>query len=624
VQGILLQVTIYLAAAVVAVPLSRWLGFGSVLGYLAAGVAIGPALGLVGSESESESVQAFAEYGVVLMLFLIGLEMRPRILWDMRHRLLGLGALQVGLSVAAIAAVGWAALGLRWNAALAVGMILALSSTAIVLQTLHERKLTHTEGGRASIAVLLFQDVAAVPLLAVMPLLAFGAVPGDAGLPGGPETLEISPWTWMALVVGAVGLVVIGSRVFTRPVYRFLALARVPEIQIAGALLLIVGVSFLMSLLGLSPALGSFVAGVVLANSEYRHQLEADLAPFKGLLLGLFFMTVGAGIDLGRLVEAPLPLVGLAVALMALKAAVLWPLARLFHLRPAARMLFALALAQAGEFGFVLLAFAGTSGVLAPELVEPLLLVIALSMALTPALFRLHGVVEGRLARPRPPDPIDEPGTVIVAGMGRFGQTVNRILTGLGHRTVVLDSRPSVVERLRKLGIRGYYGEVDRPEVLAAAGLAEAKVVVVAIDEPDQAVRMVRHIRSRHPRLTVIARARDRHHVYALATAGATVTVREVFESAVQAGRHTLEALGHAPGEIDSALAEFARQDEQMLAELAALWRPDVPIEKNRAYVAKEREQTAAIEAALRRRAAATASAPAGETAVNPSLGTAQ
>jgi CPA2 family monovalent cation:H+ antiporter-2 len=612
VHGILLQVTIYLAAAVVAVPLSRWLGFGSVLGYLAAGVAIGPALGLVGRETES--VQAFAEYGVVLMLFLIGLEMRPQVLWELRHRLIGLGGLQVSLTLALIAVVG-RAVGLPWNAAIAVGMILSLSSTAIVLQTLGERKLTHSEGGRASIAVLLFQDVAAVPMLALMPLLALGAMPvEEAGLHGGDALGDMSPWARAAIVVAAVVLVILAGRFLTRPVYRFLAVARVPEIQVAGALLLVVGVSLVMSLLGLSPALGSFLAGVVLANSEYSHQLEADLGPFKGLLLGLYFMTVGAGIDLVHLADEPLRLLALTFALLAAKIAVLWPLARLFRLQPGAAMLFALALAQAGEFGFVLLAFAESSRVLTADQAGTVLLVIALSMMLTPALFRLQGLVDRRLgASRREPDPIEAPGTVIIAGMGRFGQTVNRIVAGLGHPTVVIDSRPSVVERMRRLGIRGYYGEVDRPEVLDSAGLAEARAVVVAIDDPELAVRLVRRIRGRFPDLPVICRARDRHHVYALTAAGATATVREVFEAGVGAGRHTLAALGHDQDEIDRALAEFERQDQRMLDELAAVWRPDLPNDRNPAYLAKEREQAAAIESALRQavsRAAATEGSP--------------
>jgi CPA2 family monovalent cation:H+ antiporter-2 len=620
-QAVLLQVTVYLAAAVVAVPLSRWLGFGSVLGYLAAGVAIGPALGLVGREAES--VQDFAEYGVVLMLFLIGLEMRPRVLWDMRHRLLGLGGLQVALSVGLIAATGWGLLGLRWNTALAIGMILALSSTAIVLQMLNERRLTHTEGGRAALAVLLFQDVAALPMLALMPLLAFGGAPAGEALPGAEALEDVSPWTRAALVVAAVGLVILAGRFLTGPVYRFLALARMPEVEVAGALLLIVGVSLVMSLIGLSPAIGSFLAGVVLANSAYRHQLEADLGAFKGILLGLFFITVGAGVDLGRLAEAPLPLVALTLALTALKMAVLAPLARLFRMRPAARTLFTLALPQAGEFGFVLLAFAEASRVLTAAEGETVVLVIALSMMLTPALFRAQALATRRLPAkvPRAAEAVAAPGMVVIAGMGRFGQTVNRVLTGLGHRTVVLDDRPEVVERLRRLGIEGFYGEVDRPEVLEAAGLAQAKAVVIAIDDPPRTVRVVRHIRSRHPDLPVIVRARDRHHVYEVAAAGATTSLREVFPAAVQASGAALSALGHTSHEIEAVLAEFTRQDQRMLDELAALWRSDTPPEKNPAYLAREREQGAEIEAALRRAAIHGAAEPSAEGPVPASGG---
>lgn len=598
-DAVLLQMMIYLAAAVLAVPLSRRLGLGSVLGYLAAGVAIGPVLGLVGRETED--VREFAEFGVVLMLFLIGLELRPRVLWDMRHRLLGLGGLQLVLTVAAIAPLAMAA-GMRWNAALAVAMALALSSTAIVLQTLNERKLTHSEGGRASLAVLLFQDVAAVPLLAFMPLLALGAGPaGDAGPHGATLIGDVSPGLRAALVAAAVALVVLGGRFATPPVYRFLARARVPEIHVAGALLMIVAVSMLMSAIGLSPALGSFLAGVVLAGTSYRHQLEADLGPFKGLLLGLFFMTVGAGIDVGHLLAEPMRIVALTAALMLAKVAVLWALARLFRLRRPAAVLFTLALAQSGEFGFVLLDFAESSGVLTAAQANTALLVIAVSMLLTPALFWLQSGLDRRLAdaRARPPDPIDAPGTVIIAGMGRFGQTVNRILTAAGHRTVVLDNRPEVVERLRRLGIRGYYGEVDRPEVLVSAGIDGCRAVVVAIDEAEQAVRMVRQIRAGHPDLPVIARARDRHHVYELAAAGASVTVREVFAAAMDAGRHALAALGHRSAEVEAVVSAFATEDQRMLDELASVWRSDVPPERNARYLAMEREQAARIEAAL-------------------------
>lgn len=599
---ILIQLAIYLAAAVVAVPLSQRLGFGSVLGYLAAGVAIGPALGLVGTESED--IQHYAEYGVVLMLFLIGLEMRPRVLWDMRHRLVGLGGLQVAVTIVLLAGIA-RVIGLPWNQAVAIGITLSLSSTAIVMQTLAEKKLVATEGGRASLAVLLFQDAAAIPLLALMPLLALGALPAEEALKGAEAIEDVSPWGRAALVVGAVALVILAGRYLTRPVYRFLSWAHLPEIQVAGALLAMVGVSLTMTLLGLSPALGSFLAGVVLASSPYRHQLEADLAPFKGLLLGLFFMTVGAGMDLGYLAARPLPVLGYTLLFLTLKMLVLWPLARLFGLPPQARLLFTLGLAQAGEFGFFLLAFAEASRVLHPEQAEVLLLVIALSMAATPALFRLHGLLTGYLGQraERGPDEIDEEGPVIIAGMGRFGQVVNRIVTGLGHRTVVIDSHPETVERMRGRGIKAFYGEVDRPELMTAAGIGQASAVVLAIDDPEKVVEMTEWIHRHHPGVKVIARARDRHHVYELRAAGASDTVREVFDSAVEAAGSALGALGYGEAEIGEVLREFGEHDRTMLAELGALWSPGVPVAQNEAFLRKEREQSEAIAAAMRGRA---------------------
>jgi CPA2 family monovalent cation:H+ antiporter-2 len=599
VNVVLLQLAIYLAAAVVAVPISQRLGFGSVLGYLAAGMAIGPALGLV--TAESEHVQEYAEYGVVLMLFLIGLELRPRMLWDLRHRLLGLGGLQVALTLALLAAIA-RAVGLPWNQAVAVGIILSLSSTAIVMQTLAEKKLMRTEGGRASFAVLLFQDVAAIPLLALLPLLALGAAPSEEALPGAEALEHVSPWTRAALVVGAGAVVILAGRYLTRPVYHFLSWARLPEIQVAGALLMIVGISLMMSALGLSPALGSFLAGVVLAGSEYRHQLEADLGPFKGILLGLFFITVGAGIDLGRLADEWLPVLGYVALLLGLKMLVLWVLAVLFRLPARARLLFTLGLAQAGEFGFFLLSFAAASRVLYPDQAATLLLIIALSMMATPALFWLHGQLAGRLRdRPgRPADTIDEKGPVIIAGMGRFGQVANRLVASLGHRTVVIDSRPETVDRMRALGIKAYLGDVARPELLEAAGIAEAAAVVLATDNPEGNVRLAGFISHRYPTVRIIARARDRHHVYQLHAAGAHDSVREVFDGSVRAGELALAALGHDHREITAVAADFVSHDSRMLAELAALWSPEVPNDRNAAYLAKEREQYAAIEAALR------------------------
>jgi CPA2 family monovalent cation:H+ antiporter-2 len=451
-----------------------------------------------------------------------------------------------------------------------------------------------------------------------MPLLSLGAAPPEAEAREGAATLQdLSPWLWTALVVAAGGVVVLAGRYLTHLVYRFLSLAKLPEIQVAGALLMIVAVSLAMSMLGLSPALGSFLAGVVLAGSAYRHELEADLGPFKGILLGLFFITVGAGMNLERLAEEPLPIATLVLALLVLKMLVLWPVAALFKLPRRARLLFTLALAQAGEFGFFLLGFAQTVHVLPAEGAQRIGLVIALSMMLTPALFRLHALLERRLGRGarRDADTIDEHGTVIIAGMGRFGQVVNRMLKGLGHQTVLLDNHPDTVERMRRFGIEAFYGDMGRVDLLAAAGIADAKAVVLAIDDPEKVVDLTAFISRHYPKVKIIARARDRHHVYALHAAGADESVPEVFYSAVRAGRDALVALGHDHAEAEAVADEFVRQDRRMLDELGVLWRPDVPVDENPAYLAKAAEQTAAIEAALRGRVA---QAPATEPSERP------
>jgi glutathione-regulated potassium-efflux system protein KefB len=619
-ETMLLQISVYAAAAVVAVPLSQRLGLGSVLGYLVAGIAIGPLLGLIGQDVED--VLHYAEFGVVLMLFLIGLELEPKAIWQMRQRLFGLGGLQVGATLAAVAAI-CLALGLPWNQSLAIGMILCLSSTAIVMQTLSEKHLIRTEGGRASFAVLLFQDIAAIPFLALLPLLAFG---WDAPEPHGDLQMfdGVAGWVKALMVVGATGAVILAGQFLTRPFFRFIDGAKLHEIYIAAALLFVAGIALAMSVVGLSPALGSFLAGVVLANSEYRHELEADIAPFKGLLLGLFFIAVGASIDLSLLADEPLRILTLTLALMTLKLTILYVLAVLFGLRGRDRALFTLALAQAGEFGFFLLGFAAQTLVLPQSIAATILLVISLSMLLTPALFLLHDRVVARMGahRARVADDIDAQGTVIVAGMGRFGQTVNRMLAGLGHTTVVIDGRAETVAQMRRFGIKAFYGDVGRPEILAAAGIAKAQALVIAIDDADRAVRVVGQVRRRYPDIAIIARAHDRRHVYALRKAGATDTVREVFDGAVHAGGFALGALGYPRADVTRIAATFIEHDEEMLAELAPLWRPDLPPEQNRAYLAKEHEQYEIIAAALRGRSAAAepaqepaAAAPASEEA---------
>jgi glutathione-regulated potassium-efflux system protein KefB len=609
-ETMLLLITVYAAAAVVAVPLSQRLGLGSVLGYLAAGIAIGPLLSLIGPQAED--LMDYAEFGVVLMLFLIGLELEPKSLWEMRRRFFGLGGLQVGATLAAVAAI-CLGLGLPWNQALAIGMILCLSSTAIVMQTLSEKRLTRTEGGRASFAVLLFQDIAAIPFLALLPLLAYraGVQPhtGDIALLG-----DVAGWVKALMVLAAAGAVILAGRFLSQPFFRFIDWANLHEIYVAAALMFVAGTALGMSVLGLSPALGSFLAGVVLANSPYRHELESDIAPFKGLLLGLFFIAVGASIDLSLLADRPLRILALTLALMALKLAVLFAVARLFGLRGRERMLFTLALAQAGEFGFFLLAFAAQTRVLPADMAGVILVVISMSMVLTPALFLLYDRLSPLLAHAiGAPEVIDEQGTVIVAGMGRFGQTVNRLVAGLGHKTVVIDNHADTVASMRRLGIKAFYGDVGRFELLAAAGIAEARALVIAIDDPDKSVRLVRHVRRRYPRAAIIARARDRRHVYALRHAGATDTVREVFDGAVHAGELALTALGYEKPDIARIASTFLEHDEHMLAELAPLWHPFLSPEQNRPYLEKEREQYETIAAALRGR-----DAPAAEPVAAP------
>lgn len=610
-SGVLYQVFVYLCAAVVAVPVAKRLGLGSVLGYLIAGIAIGPVFGIVGAETEQ--LQHFAEFGVVLMLFLVGLELKPQLLWQMRARLLGLGGLQVLATAAAIAALGWVLLP-HWQSAVATGLLLALSSTAIVLQTLSEKGLMATDGGRAGFSVLLFQDIAVIPMLALIPVLAVpeiaDVVQHAAGHAGPAEHVPqaghgegmslvagLSGWSYAGVVLGAVAAVVLGGHFLTRPLFRLIASSHLRETFTAAALLLVVGIALLMTLVDLSPALGTFLAGVVLADSEFRHELESDIEPFKGLLLGLFFITVGAGIDFGVLFGQLFTVLALTLGVMAVKGGILFGLGRLFRLREADQWLFTLSLAQAGEFGFVLLAFSTQNAVIAPELGKLLSLVIALSMLLTPVLF----IGYDRLVLPRlrsapdqPPDTIDEQGTVIIAGVGRFGQVVNRLLMAAGVRTVVLDHEATTVERMRRIGIRSFFGDASRPDLLRAAGIEQAAAFVVAIDDRDRAVQLVEYVKREHPGLHVIARAFDVDHLYLLRTAGADMAVREVFDASLEAGAATLGALGQHPFEVEKIRRAFRRHDLDTLEELYELWDRDLDFAKNRALLERVRARTAA------------------------------
>ncbi|UOA15335.1 MULTISPECIES: monovalent cation:proton antiporter-2 (CPA2) family protein [Sulfitobacter] len=621
-EGFLFQASVYLAAAVIAVPIAARLGLGSVLGYLAAGILIGPVLGLVGSETKD--VQHFAEFGVVMMLFLIGLELEPRALWDMRHRLLGLGGLQVLLSTAALMAIAMA-YDQPWRVALAIGLTLALSSTAIVLQTLSEKGLMRTQGGRSVFSVLLTQDIAVIPILAFLPLLAAGVSGGllpDGSISLNAQEVEnahlsteahdaahaaqtfvqsLPGWGVTLVTIGAVAAIILVGIYLTRPVFRYIHLAKLREMYTALALLIVVGISSLMTVVGLSPALGAFLAGVVLASSEFRHELETDLEPFKGLLLGLFFITVGAGINFVLLFEKPLILICMALLVIIVKALILLVLGRLFRLKGRDGWLFTLALAQAGEFGFVLVSFSIATGVMPDPIAETLLLVVALTMLITPLLFILYDLISKRMDDSSPviADEIDSSGPVIIAGVGRFGQMVNRMVQASGFETVVLDHNPETIAVMRRFGFKGFLGDPTRPDILRKAGLPDASVLVVALDDPKAAVSLISYARKENPSLHIVSRARDREEVYRHYQAGSNDIVREMFDSSLRAGRYVLENMGLSNFEANEAQKLFYAHDRSSVRELAALWRPDVPPSQNAAYVARAKELQKDLETAF-------------------------
>ena len=614
-DSILLLAVLFLVAGVIAVPIASRLGLGSVLGYLIAGIALSPVLQQL--HVDVVSIQHFAEFGVVMMLFLVGLELEPRMLWAMRDRLLGLGGLQVVVTVVAITGIAMR-LGQPWTIALAVGLVLSLSSTAIVLQTLNEKGLMKSDGGQSSFSVLLFQDIAVIPMLAFIPLLAIPELAdvtttaahgaGESGHASLSLVDRLNGWQRALVTAGAIGLVVVGGSYLTRPVFRFIAMARLRELFTAFALLLVVGIALLMIVVGLSPALGTFLAGVVLANSEYRHELESDIDPFKGLLLGLFFITVGAAIRFDLLFANLGSIVAMTVGLIGLKAAVLYALSRVFGISGSDRWLFTLGLAQAGEFGFVLLSLTVANSVIPAALAQQLLLVVTLSMLLTPLLF----IVFDKLIAPRftasqsrEADEIEEQGSVIIAGHGRFGGIVNRILLSAGYKTVVLDYQSEQLERLRTFGIKVYFGDAMRPDLLHAAGIEEAKMLVITIDERENATELVRYVTEKYPHVYIVVRAMDRHHVYELWAAGARDIIRDTFDSSVRAGRSALEALGVHPYDAERQVRGYVLNDKEHMFELASVFDPDIPPHENAEYVEKTKEYLDRYEQAMRGNSAA-------------------
>ena len=546
---------IYLSAAVLAVPLSKALGLGSIIGYLAAGIAIGPwGIGLV---ANGEDILHFAEFGVVLMLFLVGLELEPKRLWALRRPIFGWGSAQVLGCTAVIFLAAWA-FGVGWNIALVAALGLALSSTAISLQVMGERNLLPTSSGQAGFSILLFQDVAAIPILALLPLLGGVAASNQAHAPY-HQALEALK------IIAIIGGIIVGGRLLLRPVLRWIANSKTPEIFTAAALLLVVGIAGLMQLVGLSMALGAFLAGVLLAESEYRRELETDIEPFKGLLLGLFFIAVGMCIDFGVLMRSPGVMALIVVGFLACKAAVIYGLAKAMKLPLQERPVFTLLLAQGGEFAFVVFQAAVGSKVFSAETASLLIGGVAVSMLLSPLLlvlfdkyllprFAVHRTDLKELSEP-------QEAPVIICGFGRYGQIVGRMVNLQGIQATVLDHDADTIDAVRAFGFRVHYGDATRLDLLRTAGAASAKVIVVAVDGIDQSLKIVDMVQEHFPHLSIVARARNVTHMYQLRDRNVPAIERELFDASMRSARSVLEALGWPAHEARQSAMRFRQMN---------------------------------------------------------------
>jgi len=554
----------YLAAAVIAVPIARALGLGAIIGYLAAGIAIGPwGLALV---SNVQDILHFAEFGVVLMLFLVGLELQPSRLWSLRRPILGLGMAQMAGCALLLWGCAWA-LGLPWRVALVGALGLALSSTAIALQVLNERNLLRTDSGQKAFSILLFQDVAAIPILALLPLLGVAAR-AEALQPHAP--LDLLPEALK--IIAVVAAIVFGGRWVLRPLLRWIAKSKTPEIFTAASLFLVVGIAMLMLTVGLSMALGAFLAGVLLADSEYRRELETDIEPFKGLLLGLFFMAVGMSIDFGVIAHHPFAMLGLLLGFLAIKAAVIWLLARVTAMAYQERPLFTLLLAQGGEFAFVVFQSGATFGAIAPDHASLLIGAVALSMLMGPlllvwldrVLLQRHATLQSAPQAQEISEPQSAP--VIIAGFGRYGQIVARMMLAQGVPATVLDHSVEMLEVAHTFGYRVFYGDATRVNLLRMAGAQQARILVVAVDAPEQSLKIVQLAKKHFPHLHIVARARDVTHWHALRDLGVQHVERELFESSLRTARTVLELTGLSQADAD-ALAERFRAHNIALSE---------------------------------------------------------
>ncbi|HEX4235184.1 MAG TPA: glutathione-regulated potassium-efflux system protein KefC [Caldimonas sp.] len=553
---------IYLAAAVIAVPLARFLGLGSIIGYLGAGILIGPwGLRLV---TRPEDMLEFAEFGVVLMLFLVGLELEPQRLWSLRKPIFGWGSVQL-FGSALVLALAALAFGIGWQLALVAALGLAMSSTAIGLGVLAERNVLGTTSGENILSVSLLQDIAAIPILALVPFLASA---------GGAEGSAAHGWLGVVKALGTIAVIILGGRLLLRPALRWIAKSETPEIFTAASLLLVVATAALMNAVGLSMALGAFLAGVLLAESEYRRELETDIEPFKGLLLGLFFIAVGMSIDFAVIAAQPLLITATVVGFLLLKAALLWAMARVMPIPQLERPVFIILLAQGGEFGFVVFQVAATAGVIAAPVSSFLVASVAISMLLTPLLlvvadrWWIPALADGKRGTPEElKEPQHEP--VIIAGFGRYGQIVGRMMFANGIRPTVLDHDAEQIEAMRRFGWRVYYGDATRLDLMRTAGADNARVVVVAIDDIEQSVECVKMIIANFPKATIVARARNVQHYYELYELGVRLIERETLDSALMSARSALELLGWQPHHARNLALRFRRHNVAQLAAIA-------------------------------------------------------
>ncbi len=558
---LLTESLIYLLAAVIAVPISRRLGLGSILGYLAAGIIIGPS-GLAFIR-DPDHILHFAELGVVFLLFIVGLELKPARLWVMRRMVFGLGAAQVFVSAAAITAIAWT-FGFGTNESIVVGFVLALSSTAFVLQLLAEKKQLTVSHGRAAFSILLFQDLAVIPLIALLPLLG-----ANASSDGGVNFAQIG------IMVATIGGLIFGGRYLLKPIFKVAARSGIPEIFTATTLLVVIGAALLMQFAGMSMVLGAFIAGMMLADTEYRHQLEADIAPFKGLLLGLFFIAVGMTVNLGLLLEIPGRILLMVALLMTTKAAVLYPLARAFGMcdRSAALKLAAV-LAQGGEFAFVLLSIAAKESVLPGAIIDELILAVALSMLLTPFLYMAAELAGRKTQSPTQEDydvSVDEHHEVLIVGFGRVGQVVGRMLNVVGKSFTALERDSSQVEFVRRYGSTVHYGDASRVDLLRAAGAEHAKIFVLAVSNLEESMKIADTVLRHFPNLKIIARARNRRHAHKLMDLGVKYIFRETLLSSLAMSETVLKNLGQSPAEARHVVEAFCERDSQLLLEQHAI-----------------------------------------------------